>query len=158
MYFMYCFCHVFGISQIKKKKYQRNRSALKHALVNSNKESIMKSRIIRLSQFKVGFNITNSWNHKSYITENKVISSLLHALLHGSKTIAPPNPKTNPNPNPNQGAIYLRDNCLVAPNPKTNPNFDRKSSPNRGTIFLGGQLSGCLIAYHIFAPRKEKIS
>ena len=87
--FLSCFRHFPN----QKKKYQRNRSALKHALVNSNKESIMKSRIIRLSQFKVGFNITNSWNHKSYITENKVISSLLHALLHGSKTIAPPTPK-----------------------------------------------------------------
>ena len=152
MYFMYCFCH--------QKKYQRNRSALKHALVNSNKESIMKSRIIRLSQFKVGFNITNSWNHKSYITKNKVISSVVHALLHGSRTIVPegnwpPNPKTNPNPNPNQGAIYLQGNCSVDPNPKTNPNFDRKSNPNRGTIFLGGQLSGYFIAYHIFAPRKK---
>ena len=31
------------------KKYQRNSSTLKHALVNNNKESIIESRIMRLS-------------------------------------------------------------------------------------------------------------
>ena len=40
----------------------------------------MESGIVRL--FKVGFNITNSWNHRLDITKNKFVSSVLHALLH----------------------------------------------------------------------------
>ena len=40
----------------------------------------MESGIVRL--FKVGFNITNSRNHKSWNTKSKVVSSVLHVLLH----------------------------------------------------------------------------
>ena len=69
----------------------------------------------------------------------------------GSRAIAPeenlptPNIKTNPKPNPNPnrgGSIYLGANCLVAPNPKSNPPLDPNPNPNRGAIFLGGQLPG----------------
>ena len=42
------FCHVFW-HFLNKKKYQRNSSTLKHALVNSNKESIIRSKMMRLS-------------------------------------------------------------------------------------------------------------
>ena len=78
--FMNSFCHVFGISQIRK-NYQRNSSTLKHALVNKNRiNDWMKNH--KVISFKVGFNITNSQSHKSYITKSKVILSVLHALLH----------------------------------------------------------------------------
>ena len=39
----------------------------------------MESRIVRL--FKVRLNITNSWNHISIITKNKVASSVLHGII-----------------------------------------------------------------------------
>ena len=51
--FMNCFCHVFEISQIKKKKKKIIKEIIniliKHALVNNNKESIIESRVMRLS-------------------------------------------------------------------------------------------------------------
>ena len=47
--FINSFCHVFWHFLNKKKNYQENSSTLKHALVNKNKESIIESRIMRLS-------------------------------------------------------------------------------------------------------------
>ena len=58
---MNCFSHVFWHLS-NQKNYQRKSSILKHTVVNNNKVRI-ESRIVRI--FKVGFNITNSRNHKS---------------------------------------------------------------------------------------------
>ena len=58
------FSTFFGICQIKKYIYQSESITLTHAVVNLtiNSKVKMESRIVRL--FIVGFNITNSLNHK----------------------------------------------------------------------------------------------
>ena len=69
----------FGICKIKK-NYQWKSSVLKHAVVNNNNFSVkMESRIVTL--FKISFNITNSWNHKSKSQKSKVVSSVLHDII-----------------------------------------------------------------------------
>ena len=49
----------------------------------------------------------------------------------------------------NVGQFFSEAIVWLPPNPKTNPNLDRNHNPNRGTIFLGGQLSRYLIK-HVF--------
>ena len=46
--FLLCFCH-FPNQKKKKKKMIKESSTLKHTLVSNNKESIIESKIMRLS-------------------------------------------------------------------------------------------------------------
>ena len=67
---------------VKSKEVIKERAVLQNMqyLVTRNSKVKMKYRIDRL--FKVGFNITNSWNHKS------VVSSVLHNIIT-SQVFAP---------------------------------------------------------------------
>ena len=63
----------------------------------------------------------------------------------GSRTFAPeencPQPLTLTGGQFSSGTIVW-----LPPNPKTSPNFDSNPNPNRGAIFIGGQLSGYQIS------------
>ena len=90
------------------------------------------------------------------ILNTLLLIEIFFLFLNGSRTIVPdencpPTPKLTLSQTLTLTGGQFFSGAIVSlpPNPKTNPDLDPNPNPNRGAIFLEGQLSGYLPIHHI---------